>query len=335
MLRLALSTGQMQGQAPRVTTSTSVPTTTGTASGAVACTLGMSLVGASIALAPALADYPVLAGQAWRYLLAGIILLGVLAVRQARGGALRALARVSPGNALRIVAIAATGLALFNWLLIEGTRHADPAFMAAIVGATPLVLALAGPLAAGNPVSPRTVAGSAVVVLGIVLVHGATAAPLVALPYGLAFLACEVAFTLLAVPVLRELTPTQLSAATCLVAVPLLAVGSLVSSEPVGQMPTLVETAALLYMAVFTTAVAFMLWYGGVRSLGADRAGLFCGVMPVAGYLAGLALGSSTWALTALIGVGLCGAGVAVGLTPLRHSTTSRRTSFEHLFEID
>ncbi|MDP3892240.1 DMT family transporter, partial [Nocardioides sp.] len=303
-------------------------TTTDTAGGAVACTVAMSLVGASIAIAPALAGYPVLAGQAWRYLLAGVILLGVLVARPAPGTrlatgvarrtreALRALTRISTANALRVLAIAITGLALFNWLLIEGTRHADPAFLAAIVGATPLVLALVGPVAAGRPIAPRTVLGGAVVAVGIVLVHGATAAPLVALPYGLAFLACEVAFTLLAVPVLFELTPVQLSAAACLVATPLLAVVSVASSEAVLQVPTLVEAAALLYMAVFTTAVAFLLWYGGVARLGADRAGLFVGVMPVAGYLTGLTLGSSAWALTALVGVGLCGAGVVLGLAP-------------------
>jgi hypothetical protein len=68
---------------------------------------------------------------------------------------------------------------------------------------------------------------------------------------------------------------------------------------------------------VFTTAVAFLLWYGGVVRLGADRAGLFAGVMPVAGYVAGVALGTSPWSLAAPFGgVLLCGrAGHRAGST--------------------
>lgn len=76
----------------------------GTSIGILSCTTAMVIVGASIAIAPTLAGYPVLAGQAWRYLLAGLILLGILASRSG------SLARVSPGNAVRLVAIAATGL---------------------------------------------------------------------------------------------------------------------------------------------------------------------------------------------------------------------------------
>jgi drug/metabolite transporter (DMT)-like permease len=298
----------------------------------------MAIVGTSIAIAPALADYPVLAGQAWRYLLAGLILAALLVNRttpaaayshigrlygfrgrrwfaQARVAA-RSLSRVSPSNAWRLIGIAVTGLAAFNWLLIEGTRHADPAFMASVVGATPVVLALAGPLTAGSQVRPATVAGSALVLAGIVLVHGATGAPLVALPYALGFLACEVAFTLLAVPVLRELTPLELSASVCLIAAPMLAVLSIFEPGPSLQVPTGTETLALLYMAVLTTAVAFLLWYSGVSQLGADRAGLFVGIMPIAGYLAGLVIGTSAWAVPALVGVTLCGLGIALGISP-------------------
>jgi drug/metabolite transporter (DMT)-like permease len=285
------------------------PRPSSTSIGAFTCAAGMAIVGTSIAIAPSLSDYPVLAGQAWRYLLAGVLLAAVL------GFQMRPLLRVSTGNLVRLVLIAATGLAAFNWLLIEGTRHADPAFMAAMVGATPLVLALAGPVAGGARVRGRTVVGGAVVVAGIVLVHGATSAPLIALPYAVSFLACEVAFTLLAVPVLKELTPVQLSAAACLIAAPMLAALSMATAEPSLQVPSVTEVLALLYMAIFTTAVAFILWYSGVVRLGADRAGLFCGVMPIAGYLAGLALGSSTWSVTALTGVLLCGLGIAVGLS--------------------
>lgn len=276
--------------------------------GALACTVGMTVVGASIAFGPLLADYPVLAGQAWRYLLAGLVLLAVMRLRRVR------FPRVRPGQLGRLVLLAGTGLAAFNWLLIEGTQRSDPAFMAAVVGATPLVLALAGPLLDGGRVRARTVAGSTVVVAGILIVQGTTVAPLGAVPYAVGFLLCEAAFTLLAVPLLKEFSPLQVSGAVCLVAVPLLA--GLAVLEPGADLvvPTVSEAATLTFLAVCTTAIAFLLWYGGVIRLGADRAGLFAGVMPIAGMVVGVVAGTSVWTPVGLAGSLLCGAGIALGL---------------------
>ncbi|RIQ23700.1 DMT family transporter [Jiangella rhizosphaerae] len=282
--------------------------TSPTVAGALACTAGMTVVGASVAFGPLLADYPVLAGQAWRYLLAGLVLLAVMRMRRVP------VPRPRPRQFGRLVLLAGTGLAAFNWLLIEGTQRSDPAFFAAVLGAVPLVLALAGPLFDGGRVRVRTVAGSTVVVAGILVVQGATTAPLGALPYAVGFLLCEVAFTLLAVPLLKEFSPLQVSGAVCLVAVPLLAALALLEPGADLVVPTASEAATLAFLAVCTTAIAFLLWYGGVVRLGADRAGLFAGVMPIAGLVVGVAAGTSAWSPVGLAGSLLCGAGIALGL---------------------
>ncbi|TDC45719.1 DMT family transporter [Jiangella ureilytica] len=276
--------------------------------GALACTAGMTVVGASIAFGPLLAGYPVLAGQAWRYLLAGLVLLAVMRVRRVP------FPRFRPSQFGRLVLLAGTGLAAFNWLLIEGTQRSDPAFFAAVLGATPLLLALAGPLLDGGRIRARTVAGSTIVVAGILVVQGATTAPLGALPYAVGFLLCEAAFTLLAVPLLKDHSPLQVSGAVCLVAVPLLAVLAAVSPGADLVVPTATEAATLGFLAVCTTAIAFLLWYGGVVRLGADRAGLFAGIMPIAGLVVGVVAGTSAWTPVGLLGSLLCGAGIALGL---------------------
>jgi drug/metabolite transporter (DMT)-like permease len=268
----------------------------------------MLLVGASVAMSPALVNYPVLAGQALRYLVAAIALVVVLT---ARGGR---LPRLGQRQWVRLIALASTGLAGFNWFVIEGAKRADPAFLVAVVGAVPIILAVLGPILGRTRVRPMTVGGAVVVGIGIVVVSGATSAPLAAAPYAVGILLCEVLFTLLAMPLLKEITPLQLSASLCLVAVPMLAAAAALEPRTAVQMPTVTEGLALLYMAVFTTAAAFLLWYDGVVRLGADRAGLFAGVMPVAGFAAGVALGTSAWSLAALIGILLCGLGVALGL---------------------
>ncbi len=276
--------------------------------GALTCTAGMVLVGASVAMSPALVDYPVLAGQAWRYLVAAVTLLGVLAARDGR------LPRLARREWARLIVLAATGLAAFNWFVIEGARRADPAFLVAVVGAVPISLAVVGPILNRTSARPLTATGAVVVGVGIVVVSGATSAPLAAVPYAAGILLCEVLFTLLAVPLLNKITPLQLSASVCLVAVPMLASAALLEPGSMMQLPTLTEGLALLYMALFTTAVAFLLWYHGVVQLGADRAGLFAGVMPVAGYAAGLVLSTSVWSPTALTGVLLCGLGITLGM---------------------
>jgi drug/metabolite transporter (DMT)-like permease len=295
----------------------------GTVAGSLYCTAGMTIVGASVALAPVLSGYPVLAGQAWRYLLAGAVLLGALRVSGRR------LGRPSRRELGLLILLAATGLAGFNWFLIEGARYADPAFLATVIGATPLVLAVAGPSFAGARIRPLTVAGGVVVASGIVLVQGATSAPLVAVPYAVGFVLCEAAFTLLAASLLRTMDPAHLTTAVCLVAVPLLAALAAVQPGPDLQVPTAREALVLLYMAVLTTATAFVLWYRGVVTLGADRAGLFTGVMPVAGVVASVVLGTAAWSASALGGAVLCAAGLLIGLGSARHirSTQAARQS--------
>lgn len=301
-------------------TAPSAAASTATARGAAACTAGMVMVGTSIAISPTLVNYPVLAGQAWRYLAAGVVLMGLLVSRGER------LRRLRLEQWLRLAALAATGLAAFNWFVIEGAMHADPALLAAVVGAVPIVLAVLGPMLARTGVRPLTVAGALVVGVGIVVVSGATAAPLAAVPYAVGIVMCEVLFTLLAVPLLEELSPLELSAAVCFVAVPMLALAALAEPGPKVAIPTPTEGLALLYMAVITTAVAFLLWYDGVIRLGPDRAGLFAGVMPVAGSVAGMALGTSETSSTSLAGALLCGLGVAIGMRSGRNRDISEHT---------
>lgn len=94
-------------------------------------------------------------------------------------------------------------------------------------------------------------------------------------------MACEVAFTLLAVPLLGTLGPPR----------------SLYlrmrsgrrdayrlcsrDSRTAFPAPTQQELWSLLYLAIFVTAVAFFLWYSGGQLLKPETAGLFAGLAPV------------------------------------------------------
>jgi drug/metabolite transporter (DMT)-like permease len=102
-------------------------------------------------------------------------------------------------------------------------------------------------------------------------------------------LACEAAFSLLAIPLLATLGPVGVSTYAC-------------------------AAAAFAYLAVVVTAVGFVLWYSGVRRLGVERAGLFAGLVPVAALVTSAAVGAATFTLSRLVGAVAVGAGVTIGI---------------------
>ncbi|MEV5440981.1 EamA family transporter [Streptomyces sp. NPDC052644] len=80
------------------------------------------------------------------------------------------------------------------------------------------------------------------------------------------------------------------------------------------RLPTPGEAAAFAYLGAAVTAAALFLWYDALRRLGADRAGLFAGLVPVGALLTTVALGLSRPQLADIAGALLVTAGVAAGL---------------------
>jgi drug/metabolite transporter (DMT)-like permease len=76
-----------------------------------------------------------------------------------------------------------------------------------------------------------------------------------------------------------------------------------------------------------TNVIGFVCWYAGVRLIGAERATLFSGLIPVSVALTAPLVGAGTYGAGQLAGSLLVGAGVAVGA--MRRDVfhvTSRRT---------
>jgi drug/metabolite transporter (DMT)-like permease len=274
--------------------------------GALAATTALALVGSLVAAADVVEGYPLAAGQAVRYLLAGGLLFLLAGGR---------LPRLSAREALGLAALAATGLVLFNVFVIEGVRETDPATVGVIVGCVPVVLAVAGPLLAGRAVSGRVVAAALVVAAGAAGVQWAGGGiTLAGLTLALGALACEAAFSLLAAPHLERLGPLAVSAYACLFAVPMLAAWSLIADGPSLEPPTTEEAAALAYLALAVTAGGFVCWYTAVRLLGVERAGLFSGVLPVSALICSAALGVADVTPGRLAAVAVVALGITVGM---------------------
>jgi drug/metabolite transporter (DMT)-like permease len=91
--------------------------------------------------------------------------------------------------------------------------------------------------------------------------------------FSLGALACEAAFSLLALPLLPKLGAVRVSAYASAAAVPMLAVLGVVTGDLL-RVPTLPEALGLGYLSTVVSAGAFLLWYSALPKLGADRAGL-------------------------------------------------------------
>jgi drug/metabolite transporter (DMT)-like permease len=280
----------------------------------------LALVGSLVAAADLVEGYPLATGQALRYAAAGLVLLAV-----ARGR----LPRLDAREALAMVALAATGLVLFNLFVIEGVRETDPATVGVIVGCVPVVLAFAGPLLERRPLSGRVIVAAVVVAAGAAGVQWAGGGITeMGLLLALGALACEAAFSLLAVPHLTRLGPLAVSTYACLLAVPMLATWSLLAEGPRVPIPDAEQAGALAYMALGVTAFGFLAWYSAVRLLGVERAGLFSGVLPVSALAFSAVLGVAEVTPTRLAAVVVVALGVTLGVRgvprPIRETSTTR-----------
>lgn len=274
--------------------------------GSLLATLALALVGSLVAASDTVESYPLAEGQFLRYLLAALILSAL-----ARGR----LPRLSARETVGLAALAATGLVLFNFLVIEGVRETDPATVGVIIGCVPVVLAVASPLLERRPLSGRVLLAGVVVSIGAAGVQWADGG-ITKLGLGLALgaLACEAAFSLLAAPHLERLGPLAVSAYACLFALPLLALWGVLAGGPELPAPSAGELAAIVYLGAGVTTAGFVSWYTAVRILGVERAGLFSGVLPVSALVCSAALGVAEVTPGRLAGVAVVVAGITLGV---------------------
>ncbi|MFD8599044.1 EamA family transporter [Kitasatospora sp. NPDC059646] len=273
--------------------------------GSLRAATAMTMLGCSTGVTATFSSYPVAAGQALRYALAAAVLLP-LARRRGPGP------RPTPREFGLLLALAATGLFAFNLLMVTALRHTDPAVVGSIVGCTPLLLGVLGPLLSRRRPAARLLAAAALVVAGAALTQGFGSGDTVGLLCAAGTLLCEAAFSLLAVPLLPRLGPVRVSAWTTALAVPLFAVTAALSPVTL-RAPTTTELLALLYLALVMTCVAFLLWYSALTRLAPEHAGLFGGLIPLTAALSGAVLTATVPTAPQLLGAVLVTVALLLG----------------------
>jgi drug/metabolite transporter (DMT)-like permease len=280
--------------------------------GAALAAVGMACVGSSVAVSETIVDAPLFTLQALRYALAAALLL-VLA-RLAR----RSLPVPRSVERLWLAGIAATGLVLFNVAVVRGVAHAEPAVIGVAIAAVPVVLAVVGPLAARARPVQGVVLAAVVVTVGAALVQGGGRTDAAGVGWAVLVLATECAFTLLAVPVLTRLGPWAVSLHTVWIgAVGFAMLGLAVEGPGAVAVLRADDIVAVVHLAVVVTALAFVLWYSAVGHIGAARAGLFTGVVPVTAAAGGVLLTGAVPSATVWLGTAVVAAGIALGSVSL------------------
>lgn len=256
-------------------------------SGMAITALSCVLFGAGVAAAAAANDYPLFAGQALRFGVAAVVLALVVLVRRRPMPALRA------EDLRRLAGIAVLGLIMHNVALVLATRETDASAVGVIVGCTPIVLAVAAPLMQRRRPSPRIVGAAVVVAIGAAIAQGGPGdASALGIALSVIALASSALFSLLALEVLPRLGPLVVTLAVAALASVMFAGLALATDGPVLAAPTAAQAAGLVFLGV--AVLAYVAWYAGMQRLGADRAGLFFGLVPASALFAAAATGEGT-----------------------------------------
>ena len=280
------------------------------------------LVGGSVAASSMLTGYPVLGGQAVRYLAAGLLLAAWARLTH------KPLPRPAGREWAWLAALAVIGLAGCSVLMIQATRVADPASVGVIIGAAPLVIIIAAAIGARRRPTRRVLLAAAVVTAGSAAAQlGGATGPAFS-PAGLAWsagaLAGAVGTSLLAAPVLPRLGALAVTVYACgLAGLLLLAAAAVARSAggpPILRTPAPAQLAALAYLTIAVTALVFIAWYGAMERLGVDRTGLFNGLIPVTSLAAVALTGTGTITPPGLLGALFVLAGVILGLSRAPHA---------------
>jgi drug/metabolite transporter (DMT)-like permease len=289
---------------------------TGQLSGSLRASAAYLLTGSLAGVNAAITGYPVFAAQALRYTLATIVLAAACWVQGRRhpldGPRIRLTRRV----VWLLVLQATVGVTGFNYCTAEAVRHTGAATVGTVIATVPVVLAIAGPLAARRRPAWRVIAAAVLVAAGAAVITGLGGTNLPGLLLALGALVAEVSFTLAAVPLLPVFGPLRASAWVSGCSVPVLfALAFATGGAGAVPAPTAGQAAAIVYLAVVVCAGGFYLLYSALPRLGADRVGLFAGLVPFGAMGAELLLGAGTIGPADVAGAVLVAAGVALAFS--------------------
>ena len=260
--------------------------------------------GTFVAAKAGLEHLPPLLFVAIRFDIGAVVLAAYAATRMSK-------AELRPRTTGDVVGILATGLlvvGLTNALLFVGQQYTTSGVAAVIFSLNPILTPIfAAVLLTDERLSVRGSAGLVLGLLGVGIVANPDPAALVGGGLGVPILFAGAATSALGAVVIRRAGATISSTARTVWGVPLAAGLSHALSAAAGESVsavsvTPVAVAALLYVGVFSGAVAYLTYFALVDEAGATRANLLFYFVPVVAAVAGWALLGETLPAASLVG---------------------------------
>lgn len=239
----------------------------------------------------ALSEIPELAFNALRLTVASLLFLGVLAFwrEPARDPAtlpFPSARRITRRDWGLLLALSVVGQFVYQLCFLGGIARTSVANSALIQGCSPVVITLLAALAGQERVSRRHWVGVALSLTGIYLLvgTGATVSRASLLGDALMFAGvwCWAAYVVASRPLLRRYSPLAVSGYS-------MAIGT-VMYFPLGipglrrlswEAVSPAAWAALLYSAVFSLFLAYVVWYTSIKRVGNVRTAMYSNLVPV------------------------------------------------------
>ena len=261
-----------------------------------------------------LRDLPPVSFAGIRFVLAFLILAGIIAARGTR------LPRAASDYAL----IAATGVLAFTvnyGLLFWGEQHVSSGLAALLQATIPAFgLALAHLHLPGERLTAAKAAGVVLGIagVGVIFSNQLTAAGRMALWGSAAIVAgaaCAAYSNVLVKARGRDIDPAVLAAGQMLCGlVPLVTAGAVFEGNPSGFRWTRLAVVSLLYLTVVGSVIAFMLYYWLVRNMDVTKTMLIALVTPFVAVLLGMAVLGEELTWRTLAGAALIMSGIALSV---------------------
>ena len=246
----------------------------------------------------------------WRYVVAAVVLVVMLLVREGR------LPRLNAGQWIRVVLLGLTGVVGYNLCFMAGLETVSASRGALIIALNPAATMLGAALFLHEPLTLPKIAGMALALLGVAIeLSGGNPLKLFDGGVGigeLLLVGCVLswaAYTLIGKR-LTGVSPLAITTYAALIGAAMLGVAVLARGEL--GLPQVSGKAwiAIVYMGTLGTAVAFVWFLEGVQQLGPARAAIFVNLVPVAAIALGALLLGEKITAPMLAGATLVVAGV-------------------------
>lgn len=227
----------------------------------------------------------------------------------------------------RSFAILAVWIAITLLTQFVGTDLTNASQGSLLTVLTPVFTLVLGIVLLDEAISKRKIGGIALAAIGTLLVIGGQydlraigAGNLVGILGLLVASFGWAAYTVYGTPLVRRYSPLETATYSTLLAIPILAVASGIELLALGRTPTAIPitpeiVAAVLYLGVMSTAVAWYLWYRGVEHLEAGVVAAFFFVQPVVGSILGVLFLGETLGPLFLLGGTVMAGGVYLAST--------------------